>query len=74
MINSDGMAKSIKSLGGPFEMSSGAKRRLYISKPEDRESVVIILARNGYTVREGKERSAGKTFSFVEFWREGDPA
>ena len=71
MINSDGMAKSIKSLGGPFEMSSGAKRRLYISKPEDRELVVVILARNGYTVRQSRERQDRKTFSYVEYWREG---
>lgn len=53
-------------------MSDIIKHRLYISKPDDRESVVVILARNGYTVREGKERSAGKTFSFVEYWKEGD--
>ena len=49
---------------------NGSKlRRLYISKPDDRETVIVILARNGYTVRQGKERSEGKTYSFVEYWK-----
>lgn len=46
-------------------------RKLYIAKVEDRETVIVILARNGYTVRQGKVRAEGKTFSFVEYWREG---
>lgn len=42
--------------------------KLYISKAEDRDAVVVILARNGYTVRQGKEKQTGKTnaVSFVE--------
>ena len=50
--------------------NDGKFHRLYISKPEDRESVVVILARNGYTVRQSKERQDRKTFSYVEYWRE----
>lgn len=46
--------------------------KLYIAKPEDREAVIVILARNGYTVRQGKERAEGKTFSFVEYRKEGN--
>lgn len=52
-------------------MSEITKHRLYISKPEDRELVVVILARNGYTVRQSRERQDRKTFSYVEYWREG---
>lgn len=33
--------------------------KLYISEPEDRDAVIVILARNGYTVRQGKEKRAG---------------
>lgn len=45
--------------------------KIYITKPEDRESVIVILARNGYTVRQGHEKdpSAGKSVGFVEYWR-----
>ena len=28
--------------------------KLYVSKAEDRDQVIVILARNGYTVRQGK--------------------
>jgi len=52
-------------------MNEVIKRRLYISKPDDRETAIIILARNGYTVRQSKERQDRKTFSYVEYWREG---
>ena len=37
----------------------------------DRDTLVTILAHNGYTVRQGKEKR-GKTSAytyFVEFWR-----
>ena len=27
--------------------------KLYVSKAEDRDQVIVILARNGYTVRQG---------------------
>lgn len=46
------------------------KTRVYISLPQDRDAVVTILARNGYTVRQGKEKR-GKTYEkYVEFWKE----
>ena len=45
--------------------------RIYIASPQDRDAVTTILARNGYTVRQGKERK-GKTYiRFVEYWEEG---
>lgn len=28
--------------------------KLYVSKAEDRDQVIVILARNGYTVRPGQ--------------------
>lgn len=48
------------------------KTRVFISLPQDRDSVVTALARNGYTVRQGREKK-GKTYEkYVEFWKEGD--
>lgn len=45
------------------------KTRICISLPQDRDAVVTVLARNGYTVRQGKERK-GKTYEkYVEFWK-----
>ena len=44
--------------------------RIYIDLPVDRCSVVAILAKNGYTVREGKEKVGNKNRWFVEYWRE----
>lgn len=50
-----------------------SKQKIYIALPQDRDAVVTILARNGYTVRQGKERR-GKTYDkFVEFCKEGEP-
>ena len=42
--------------------------KLYITKAEDRDSVIVILARNGYTVRQSSEKKAGdkRSKSFVE--------
>lgn len=39
-----------------------------IAKPDDRDQMIVILARNGYTVRQGKEKKPGdKTATpFVE--------
>lgn len=34
--------------------------KLKIAKPDDRDDVVVILARNGYTVRQGKEKPPGE--------------
>lgn len=46
--------------------------RIEVSLPQDRDAVVTILAKNGYTVRQGKERK-GKTYvKYVEFWKEGE--
>ena len=42
--------------------------KLKIAKPEDRDSVIVILARNGYTVRQGREKKPGDkaATAFVE--------
>lgn len=39
----------------------------------DRDALIAILARNGYTVRQGKEkRGTSKSYThYVEYWREG---
>lgn len=41
---------------------------------DDRNTLVCLLAKAGYTVRIGKERPGGKgqTMYFVEFWEEGE--
>lgn len=50
------------------------KNKLHIAKPDDRESVIVILARNSYTVRQGREKDpgTGKTVAFVEYWSSED--
>ena len=42
--------------------------KLIVAKPEDRDAVSVIMARNGYTVRQGKEKPAGAkaAVNFVE--------
>lgn len=47
--------------------------KLKVAKPEDRDAMIVILARNGYTVRQGKEKRNGeKTFThFVEVVEDG---
>lgn len=46
--------------------------RIYIAAPGDRDAVVTVLARNGYTVRQGREKS-GKAYKYyVEYFREGE--
>lgn len=42
--------------------------KLRVSKPEDRDAMIVILARNGYTVRQGEEKKPGDkaATSFVE--------
>lgn len=37
--------------------------KLYIVKPDDRDTVLMILGRNGYTVRQGREKRPGETKS-----------
>lgn len=50
------------------------RQRIYCTRADEREALVTILARNGYTVRIGKEKPAGKSqpVFFVEYWREGN--
>jgi len=40
--------------------------KLYISNAADRDAAVVILARNGYTVRQGREKDGNKWVWFVE--------
>lgn len=42
--------------------------KLFITSAADRDTVVVALARNGYTVRQGKEKHQinGRSVSFVE--------
>lgn len=42
--------------------------KLFITSAVDRDTVVVALARNGYNVRQGKEKHQinGKSVSFVE--------
>ena len=48
--------------------------KLKISKPDDRDAVIVILARNGYTVRQGREKKPGDKAptSFMEVVRDGE--
>lgn len=47
--------------------------KLYVTKAEDRDSMIVILARNGYTVRQRTEKPTGgkKSISFVEVVDDG---
>lgn len=60
--NKDGMSD-----GGVMEAI-----RIYISQPADRDAVVAILARNGYTVRQGRVKDGKAYRYFVEYWRDAD--
>lgn len=49
------------------------RKRLWINSPADRYAVTVILVRNGYTVRQGRDNRPGsKTAkaSYVEYWQE----
>ena len=48
------------------------RNRIECEKAEDRDALVVIIARNGYTVRQAKERRGPNTryTYFVEFWKE----
>lgn len=46
--------------------------KLYITKAEERDAVLMILGHNGYTVRQGKEKKDSKTITFVEVVEHGD--
>lgn len=43
------------------------------ASPADRDTLVAILARNGYTVRQGREkRTKSNIYTYyVEYWKEG---
>lgn len=47
--------------------------KLYVSNADDRDQMIVILARNGYTVRQSKEKDikSNKTVSFVEVIENG---
>ena len=46
--------------------------KIYINLPQDRDAMVTILARNGYTVRQGKEKRGKVYEKYVEYWKEGE--
>lgn len=50
------------------------KNKLYITKSSDRETIITILAMNGYTVRQGKEKDGNRTVYFIEYWKENPDA
>lgn len=54
-------------------MAAAEVTRLEIEKADDRDAVVQILARNGYTVRQVKEKVGKNTRYnyYVEFWKGG---
>jgi len=51
------------------------RRKIDCASAADRDVLVTILARNGYTVRQGREkRTKANTYTyFVEYWKEGKP-
>ena len=50
------------------------KNLLFKLNDEDRNTLVCLIAKAGYSVRIGKERTEGRgqTQYFVEFWEEAD--
>ena len=49
------------------------RRKLDCAKEADLDALTMILARNGYSVRQGREKR-GKSSNYcyyVEYWREG---
>ena len=48
------------------------RQRIYYTRADERETLVVILTRTGYADRAGKEpKAAGKPGGlFVEYWRE----
>ncbi len=50
------------------------KKKIDCAGAADRDTLVAILARNGYTVRNGKEkRGKSNTYTyFVEYWGKND--
>ncbi len=51
-------------------------QKIFIETKQDREAVILVLARNGYTVRQGRTKT-GKSNNYtyyVEYWKEGSTA
>lgn len=52
---------------------TGVHYRIDCAKDSDRDDLVVILARNGYCVRIGRERrgksNSGVWAYYVEYWR-----
>lgn len=48
--------------------------KIKVASAADRDQMVVILARNGYTVRQGKEKPAGQTkvVTYVEVVGHGE--
>lgn len=49
------------------------RKKIDCAREADRDALVVILARNGYAVRQGRERR-GKSSSYsyyVEYWKGG---
>ena len=45
------------------------KYKVYIEKSDDRDTFATILIRNGYTVRQGREKTGNKYLHYIEYWR-----
>lgn len=46
------------------------RNRIDVGKASDRETIITILAMNGYTVRQGKVKNGNRTVYFIEYWEE----
>lgn len=46
------------------------RNRIDVSKASDRETIITILAMNGYTVWQGKTKNGSRTVYFIEYWEE----
>ena len=49
------------------------RQRIECAKEADRDMLIMILARNGYTVRHCKEKRGKSNYytHYVEYWKEG---
>lgn len=49
------------------------KSRVDCYSAADREALAVILVKNGYTVRQGREKRGKSSMYtwFIEFWRDG---
>jgi hypothetical protein len=43
--------------------------RIYIERDADRDTIGAVLLRNGYTVRQGREKQGNKYVRYVEYWK-----